>query len=268
MLEGVNARYGELFEGRRSCPRRSAAWCSPGWRTIPRPWRRWSGWGSPSPAAVADTIRAWHHGRIPATRTERGRELFTRLAPRLLTALARPAPPDAAFQPLRRLLRRACRRGCRSSPCSWPSRELFELIVGVMAFAPRLARRWAAIRRRWTPCWTRASRPSWASTPACSTRWRRRPQTPATSKAAMDAVRRLHREQAFRIGVQVMTGRIGAEGGGAGLRRPGRRCPAQRWRRRRWRGRAARRGVARRGGGHRAGQGRVARDDAPARTWT
>ena len=37
---------------------------------------------------VADTIRSWHHGRIPATRSARGRELFTRLAPRLLTQLA------------------------------------------------------------------------------------------------------------------------------------------------------------------------------------
>ena len=38
------------------------------------------------PAQVAASIRAWHHGRISATRSERGRELFTKLAPRLLEA--------------------------------------------------------------------------------------------------------------------------------------------------------------------------------------
>ena len=42
--------------------------------------------GFSNPHRVAQTIRSWHHGHIPATRTERGRELFTRLAPRLLEA--------------------------------------------------------------------------------------------------------------------------------------------------------------------------------------
>ncbi len=55
--------------------------------------------GFSNPRQVAETIRAWHHGRIGATRTERGRELFTRLAPRLLDASRRPAvptPPSSA----------------------------------------------------------------------------------------------------------------------------------------------------------------------------
>ena len=53
--------------------------------------------GFSDPHAVAATIRAWHHGRIAATRTERGRELFTRLAPRLLDAVAATGAPDVAF---------------------------------------------------------------------------------------------------------------------------------------------------------------------------
>ncbi|MFY8163798.1 MAG: glutamine-synthetase adenylyltransferase, partial [Brevundimonas sp.] len=54
--------------------------------------------GFTEPSGVADTIRSWHHGRIPATRSARGRELFTRLAPRLLTALADTGAADAAFR--------------------------------------------------------------------------------------------------------------------------------------------------------------------------
>jgi glutamate-ammonia-ligase adenylyltransferase len=47
---------------------------------------------------VAATIRGWHHGRIAATRTARGRELFTRLAPRLLEACNAVGAPDVAFR--------------------------------------------------------------------------------------------------------------------------------------------------------------------------
>ena len=81
-------------------------------------------------------------------------------------------------------------------------------------------------------------------------------------EAAMDAVRRVHREQAFRIGVQVMSGAADAP------RRPARPSPT--WptsASRPWRPAAlaeaerAGRRLPRRGGGGRAGQVRLARDD-------
>ena len=50
-----------------------------------------------NPSAVAAAIRAWHHGRHRATRSERAREILTRLIPALLSALAETAEPDAAF---------------------------------------------------------------------------------------------------------------------------------------------------------------------------
>jgi glutamate-ammonia-ligase adenylyltransferase len=47
--------------------------------------------------SIASAIRAWHHGRYRATRSERAREILTRLTPELLSALAATAEPDAAF---------------------------------------------------------------------------------------------------------------------------------------------------------------------------
>ncbi|MDP6952946.1 MAG: glutamine-synthetase adenylyltransferase, partial [Alphaproteobacteria bacterium] len=53
--------------------------------------------GFRNPAAVSNAIRAWHHGRIPATRSTRSRELLTELVPSMLSAFARTPDPDQAF---------------------------------------------------------------------------------------------------------------------------------------------------------------------------
>ena len=90
-------------------------------------------------ASVADTIRSWHHGRIPATRTERGRELFTRLAPRLLEALARSGAPDEAFRRFA-VFFSGLAAGVQVQALFLNQPKLFEMVLGVMAFAPRLAR--------------------------------------------------------------------------------------------------------------------------------
>lgn len=59
--------------------------------------RTLSGMGFTKAASIAATIRGWHHGRHRATRSERAREILTRLIPELLRALAATAEPDAAF---------------------------------------------------------------------------------------------------------------------------------------------------------------------------
>jgi len=46
---------------------------------------------------VSQSIRAWHHGRLRATRSTRARQLLTELTPTLLTALGQTANPDQAF---------------------------------------------------------------------------------------------------------------------------------------------------------------------------
>jgi len=53
--------------------------------------------GFANPAFVSQTIRGWHHGRVRAMRSERAREVLTRLTPKLLRAFARAGSPDDAF---------------------------------------------------------------------------------------------------------------------------------------------------------------------------
>src|ERR1700742_5003550 len=53
--------------------------------------------GFGDPAHVSAAIRGWHHGRVRAMRSQRARELLTRLVPAILKALAGAADPDVAF---------------------------------------------------------------------------------------------------------------------------------------------------------------------------
>ena len=56
--------------------------------------------GFQNPAAVAATVRGWHHGHTRATRSERARELLTALMPSLLAAFGRQPQPDQALMRL------------------------------------------------------------------------------------------------------------------------------------------------------------------------
>ena len=61
-------------------------------------------WASATPPHVSAAIRGWHHGRIRAMRSQRARELLTKLMPAILKALAGAADPDAAFTQFDRFL--------------------------------------------------------------------------------------------------------------------------------------------------------------------
>ena len=52
--------------------------------------------GYARPAEVIAAVRGWHHGRYPAVRTPRARELLTEVQPLLIEALANTADPDLA----------------------------------------------------------------------------------------------------------------------------------------------------------------------------
>ncbi|GAA0648981.1 bifunctional [glutamine synthetase] adenylyltransferase/[glutamine synthetase]-adenylyl-L-tyrosine phosphorylase [Brevundimonas lenta] len=215
LLVGVNTRYGELFEGEEQLSSPYGSLVFTGVENDPETLITLGRMGFTDPSMVADTIRSWHHGRIPATRTARGRELFTRLAPRLLTAMADTGAADAAFRRFA-VFFSALSGGVQVQSLFLAQPKLFDLVVGVMAFAPRLAR-------------TLGRYPA-ALDSMLDARFARyidedsgviaQMQADAAAapdfETAMNVVRRVHREQMFRIGVQVITGRADAEAAGRG----------------------------------------------------
>ncbi|MDR6623760.1 bifunctional [glutamine synthetase] adenylyltransferase/[glutamine synthetase]-adenylyl-L-tyrosine phosphorylase [Caulobacter segnis] len=198
ILKGVNLRYGRLFAGEEELSSRFGSLVFTGVEDDPETLATLKRMGFSSPERVAATIRGWHHGHIAATRTERGRELFTRLAPRLLDAANATGAPDQAFNRFADFFA-GLSSGVQIQSLFLAQPRLFELIVEVMAFAPRLAttmaKRPTALDALLDPSFFGP-----IETPVLA------PWDPEDFEGAMDAARRLFRDQSFRIGVRVMSG--------------------------------------------------------------
>ena len=208
-LRTVNRRYGELFAEAEPLSSRHGSLVFTGVEDDPETLSTIARMGFSDPARVSRDIRSWHHGRIRATRSARERELLTRLAPRLLEAAEASGAPEAAFARFGDFF------------CALPSSvqiqslflahpDLLDLLVRVLAFAPRFAR-------------TLAQRPAVLDSlldPSFSTGIGALPDAatllgrPESFEGAMDEARRLYADSAFRVGAQVLAGRASSEAAG------------------------------------------------------
>ena len=213
VLVGVNHRYGELFEGGEELSSPYGSLVFTGVENDPGTLETLKRMGFSEPATVSDTIRSWHHGRIPATRTARGRELFTRLAPQLLTAVAKTGAPDAAFRRFA-VFFSGLSAGVQVQALFLNQPKLFDLVVGVMAFAPRLARALGRQPQALDGVLDARFMTALGTDTGVAEQVVREAREAGDFESAMNAVRRLHREQAFRIGMHVITGRTTAEQAG------------------------------------------------------
>ena len=207
LLKGVNRRYGALFKGEEELSSRFGSLVFTGVEDDPETLATLKRMGFARPERVAATIRGWHHGRIAATRTERGRELFTRLAPRLLDAANATGAPEDAFNRFADFFA-SLSSGVQIQSLFLAQPRLFELIVEVMAFAPRLA---STLARRPTALDALLD-PAFFGPMEMP---RDPPWDPADFEGAMNAARRFFRDQTFRIGVRVISGTAGARDAGA-----------------------------------------------------
>ncbi len=212
ILKTVNRRYGELFPEEEQLSSKFGSLVFTGVDDDPETLDTLARLGFSNPSRIAQTIRGWHHGHIPATRTERGRELFTRLAPRLLDAAQATGAPDTAFARFEDFFSKLS-SGVQLQSLFLAQPRLFELMVQVMAFAPRLAN---TLARRPAALDALLDGAFFADLDRDEDR---SAMAAAVSRAdgfegVMDAVRRVHREQAFRVGVQVMSGAATAETAG------------------------------------------------------
>jgi glutamate-ammonia-ligase adenylyltransferase len=162
---------------------------------------------------VANAIRGWHHGRIRATRSARARELLTKLVPVLLAALAASADPGAAFMQFDRFLSNLP-AGVQLFSLFLARPELLKLVAEIAGSAPRLAAHLAQ-----TPAtldvlldadFLEGLPPRDALAATLHDQLARAPDT----EAKLDAARRFAKEQIFRVGVQLIEGRVGADAAG------------------------------------------------------
>jgi len=167
-------------------------------------------------AFVSQTIRGWHHGRIRAMRSERARELLTRLTPRLLRALAGAGDPDQAFVRFSAFFG-GLSAGVQVLALLDARSSLLDLLARVLSLSPRLAdelaRRPALLDALIEP---RFVLPLSQDAPgALRAELAERLLDVESFEEKLNAARRFHREEAFRIGVQVLEGLASASEAGA-----------------------------------------------------
>ncbi len=214
-LERVQAHYAALFE---TTPELTSAGANmvfagesddPGTiETLTR-----MGFGRPGDAIAA--VRGWHHGRYPAVRTARARELLTEVQPLLIEALGRTADPDGALASFDRFLAELP-SGVQLFSLLRANPSLLRLVADIMGTAPRLARILSRRRRVLDAVLDPGFFGSLPDVDALKRIVEDAIGAEADLQEALDRARIIGSEQAFLIGVRVLSGTISAgQAGGA-----------------------------------------------------
>lgn len=172
--------------------------------------------GFSDPAAVSQTIRGWHHGRVRAMRSERARELLTRLTPKLLRAFSNAGDADQAFARFASFFG-SLSAGVQVLALLDARPKFLDLIARVLALAPKLgdklARRPALLDALIEP---RFAVPLSQDAPGARlAELRQRLDEADSFETKLNTARRFHREEAFRIAVQILEQSATAEQAGA-----------------------------------------------------
>jgi glutamate-ammonia-ligase adenylyltransferase len=138
-LERVQRHYARLFEDSPPLTRGAANMVFAGEADDPDTVAALTEIGFSRPSEVIAMIRGWHHGRYPAVRSARARERLTEVQPILLEALGKSADPDLAFVNFDRFLSQLP-SGIQLFSLLRRNPNLLELIAAIMGSAPRLAR--------------------------------------------------------------------------------------------------------------------------------
>jgi glutamate-ammonia-ligase adenylyltransferase len=215
-LETVQGHYAALFEDVPALSRSSApgSLVFTGDSDDPETVKTLAEMGFSNPSSVINTVRSWHHGRYAATRTARARERLTEFQPLLLEALSGTANPDLALATFDRFLAELP-AGVQLFAMLRNNPALLELLAGIMGTAPRLAR---LVSRR-PRLMDAVLDPGFLGPlpkPEELAALVRPPLEQAQSyEECLDRARQIGQEQAFLIGVRVLSGSIPAEEAGS-----------------------------------------------------
>lgn len=214
-LEGVQRHYRELFENAPELTGDGANMVFAGQIDDPETAAQLKKMGLSQPSQVLATVRGWHHGRYPAVRSPRARELLTEVQVSLIAALADTADPDRAFAGFDRFL--AALPGSvqlfsllRANP------GLLRLVADIMGTAPRLARVLAKRPRLLDAVIDPRALAVLPSADEIDAAIAAEVGTATDQQDVLDRARIVGSEQTFLIGVKILSGSINAsQAGGA-----------------------------------------------------
>jgi len=164
---------------------------------------------------IVELVRGWHHGRYPAVRSARARELLTEVQPTLIEALADTANPDLAFIGFDRFLSELP-SGVQLFSLLKQNPSLLELLAAIMGTAPRLTRILSKRRRALDAVLDPGFFGSLPDRTSLDALIAAEFKSAADFQEVLDRARLFAGEQQFLIGVRVLTGTISAaQAGGA-----------------------------------------------------
>ncbi len=157
--------------------------------------------------SIVAVVRGWQAGRVRALRSERARNLISQLLPALLASLARQPQPDIAFNRFEAMIA-GWPAGIQLLSLFQRNRGLLDRIAAVLGAAPWLAdyltRHPAALDGLLSP----------AEDANPERLLARRLHDAGDLGQAIEATRRLVREEEFSLGVATMEGRLDADAAG------------------------------------------------------
>ncbi|MEZ5818352.1 MAG: bifunctional [glutamine synthetase] adenylyltransferase/[glutamine synthetase]-adenylyl-L-tyrosine phosphorylase [Hyphomicrobiaceae bacterium] len=212
-LERVQAHYAALFETTPELTSAGSNMVFAGESDDPGTIEALSRMGYQRPSDAISAVRGWHHGRYPAVRTPRARELLTEVQPLLIEALGRTADPDSALASFDRFLSELP-SGVQLFSLLRANPSLLRLIADIMGTAPRLAR---ILSRRRRVLDAVLDPGFFGSLPDDAALERIVEDTIGDGEdlqEALDRARVIGSEQAFLIGVRVLSGTISAANAG------------------------------------------------------
>ncbi|MCB1522090.1 MAG: bifunctional [glutamine synthetase] adenylyltransferase/[glutamine synthetase]-adenylyl-L-tyrosine phosphorylase [Hyphomicrobiaceae bacterium] len=215
VLETVQRHYVVLFEDMPELTSSGVNMVFAGEDDDPDTLAALSRMGYKQPASVIATIRGWHAGRYAAVRSARSRERLTEVQPQLVAALAETAEPDRAFMSFDRFVAELP-TGVQLFSLLRANPGLLRLVADIMGTAPRLAQILSRRRRLLDA----VIDPRTFNTLPAAAELDKVISTEigiaSDVQDALDRARVVGSEQAFLIGVRVLSGSITAnQAGGA-----------------------------------------------------
>ena len=212
-LETVQRHYVRLFEKAPELTSGGANMVFAGEANDPATVTALTEMGYSAPAKVIEMVRGWHHGRYRAIRSPRARELLTEVQPLLIAALAKTADPDEAVMGFDHFLSELP-SGVQLFSLLKQNPSLLDLVAAIMGTAPRLARVLGAHRRVLDAVLDPGFFGALADRDMIRAIVSAEMASAPDLQTALDRARAVGHEQAFLIGVRVLTGTIEADKAG------------------------------------------------------
>lgn len=215
MLEKVQNHYVALFEDMPELTTSGVNMVFAGGDDDPDTVAALKAMGYTQPSSILETVRGWHAGRYPAIRSARSRERLTDVQPLLIAALAETAEPDRAFATFDRFLSELP-TGVQLFALLRANPGLLRLVADIMGTAPRLAHILSRRRRLLDAVIDPRTFNTLPSAAELDKIISTEIGIAHDVQDALDRSRVVGSEQAFLIGVRVLSGSINAgQAGGA-----------------------------------------------------